>query len=129
MKQKPILRHSRNCTPYPGAKISKLNFTVPNMTLSVREILEKHRQGLHLPQNQFPPVYNAEFIPDFKKLDLVDIDMIKQQNLERQANLQQSIQEHNYSLQNETNELTIVTDFIKTIADEIKIKQKTPSTT
>lgn len=44
--------------------------TVPNMTLSMQQILERHRRGVMLPSNG---AFFDEDIPDFGKMDKFDI--------------------------------------------------------
>jgi hypothetical protein len=126
MKKVQPLRHSRNCTPFPGVKLSSLSNTAPNQTLTIREILDRHRQGIGVQQNQYPPVYNHEFIPDFKKLDLVDIDVIKAQNQQRKVQLEESIRLSNLTTTQDTDELKKVSDFLQVISEEIKLKNKNP---
>lgn len=58
------------------------SLTVPDMTMSLQELVSRNIRGLPIPGHQ--PSYNDEFIPDIKHMDLTErddyIDSVKQRN-------------------------------------------------
>lgn len=50
--------------------------TVPDMSMSLRELLEKHTRGFPVPQ--FQGVYSDEELPDLDRLDLTEIQEIRE---------------------------------------------------
>lgn len=61
--------------------------TVPDQSLSIKEIISRFASGKPLPQSE--TYYTDEVLPDIKKLDLVDIHELKQNitsNIEESKN-------------------------------------------
>lgn len=57
--------------------------TVPNETMTIRQILERHVSGLAMPKER-SPIYHDEtedmYVPDPRTLDLVDIQELAEKN-------------------------------------------------
>lgn len=63
-----------------GEVHKKPSMTVPDKTISLRELLLRHVQGMPLPNmpQGVQPYYNEEVeIPDLRKLDLTEIDELR----------------------------------------------------
>ena len=69
MKFKNILHY----TPFKGEVNNEPSLTVPDQTMSMRTILERHSRGLPFTDGK-EPIYHGEdeFIPNPLSLDLVD---------------------------------------------------------
>lgn len=54
--------------------------TVPDQTMSLKELLERYARGLPIDGDNFP-VYNGddEYLPDLKKMDLSEIADLKEE--------------------------------------------------
>lgn len=67
-----------NYKPYPGKKITQVSQTVPDQSMSIREILQRHARGLPLGGNPNPPVYYGEeselgeIAQSYRHMDLAD---------------------------------------------------------
>jgi len=54
--------------------------TIPDQTMSVKEILSRYSRGLPLEGNK-TPIYNGEeIIPDLRRMDLSEIQEMQQEN-------------------------------------------------
>lgn len=65
------------------------SLTVPDQTMSLRELLHRHTRGLPLHHVERPTYYNENETIDLKTLDLVDIQDLKdniQENIEDLSN-------------------------------------------
>lgn len=73
--------------------------TVPNMAMSVEEILEKHSRGLSTTVGQKIPIYQSntaeidELLPDLNKLDLAEIELLKKATAERMEQIKRDLAE------------------------------------
>lgn len=71
-----------NAVPDTGEVNSQPSMTVPDQTMSVKEILEKHARGGVIGLGGKQEVYNGEEeIPDLKRMDLSEIAELKEANL------------------------------------------------
>lgn len=70
------------------------SLTVPNQSLSIKEILTRYAQGLGVDGIKVP-VYNGEedFDIDVKRLDLAEIQELKEANYQRIADLRKEMQD------------------------------------
>lgn len=63
-------------------KSNKPSMTIPDQSLTVAELVERNKRGLPLGGNKVP-VYSADpeadFVPDIAKLDLAEIQEMKEQ--------------------------------------------------
>jgi hypothetical protein len=93
------------------------SLTIPDQTMSIREILERFSKGLSIEQGKVP-IYEGEedYLPDLKTLDLVDrAELLEQVRKEKQElenkivrkrrNVSQDI-ENQVDTENQTNEIT-----------------------
>lgn len=65
-----------------GEVNTKPSQTVPNQSLSVKEIITRFTQGRPLPSNG-EPWYTDEYLPNMQTLDLVEIDQVKEAQQQR----------------------------------------------
>lgn len=68
------------------------SMTVPDQSLSVKELMERYAKGLPLEGEKVSYYHGEEFVPDLKKMDLSEIDDLKAQNAENIINMQKDIQ-------------------------------------
>lgn len=52
-----------------------ISATVPDQTISLRELISNHTRGLPIPE--FLPLFSDEEIPDINKMDLTEIDELR----------------------------------------------------
>lgn len=77
--------------PTKGWTSEKESQTVPDQTMSVREIMSRYVRGLPI-SGQRVPVYNGEeYVPDVRKMDLVDIQEAKEATQRRIAEMQEDL--------------------------------------
>lgn len=74
MVKSPFIRTKRRYVPYKGQTITDPSMTVPDQTMSLRTILDRHARQLPLTLPGSIPVYNGEDDDgvDINHLDLVD---------------------------------------------------------
>lgn len=75
----------------------KPSMTVPDQTMSLKQLLDRYRRGLPVIGNDSEPIYYGEEgmdLPDLKKMDLSEIAELK-------AQVQENIREQQTILQNE----------------------------
>lgn len=64
------------------------SMTAPDQALTMRQIVQRFVQGRPLPSSG-EPVYHEDYVPDFKRLDLVEIDEYVEHINERVKTLKQ----------------------------------------
>jgi hypothetical protein len=86
---------SQTYTPTEGVVTTLPSQTVPDQSLSLRELLLHYTRGGSLPNSEQSPAFFDEnaFIPNLKKLDLVDIQEIMEDNAEKAEELQNNLKE------------------------------------
>lgn len=62
----------QNYKPYRGKQCIGPSLTVPDQTMSLREILSRHARGLPIAGNNAPAFYSDEEQLDIKHFDLAD---------------------------------------------------------
>lgn len=105
-KQKQKCKRSLNYDPTQSKGESKFSKseTVPDATDSIRDLLSMHTRGSLVLQPTKQPAYNGDnFVPDFSKMDAIDIDIYKQ-------GLQNSIRETKQNLEDTVKALRIKKD-------------------
>lgn len=71
-----------------------VSMTVPDQTLSLRELIDRYTRGVPVRTHQ--PVYNGdEDLPDFERLDLVDLDEARHYNKVHAQKLKDQLIEEN----------------------------------
>ena len=81
---KPLINHNLNCYKSETKQLEKNtlpSLTQPDLSLTVRQIISRARQGLIDPIQKPQNFYSGE-LPDLKGLDMVEL-----QELQQQANL------------------------------------------
>lgn len=80
---KPRFKTHFNSLPDPGEVPTGPSLTVPDQSMSIKEILQRYARGLSTEDRERVPFYDGEeFVPDIKKLDLADIQELKEQTAE-----------------------------------------------
>lgn len=89
------MRTSQNTKADKGLTCLDPSLTVPDQSLSLRELLTNYTRGHELPQNKAIPMYNEnEFYPDIKKMDLVDIQELAQTNASKAGELKKQLEDY-----------------------------------
>lgn len=86
-----------------GRVITDKSQTVPNDTLSLRELLDRHARGLPVTGNTAQPTFTGEpgddnvpYLPNLKGMDLEDVHKLKMEALHEVNELKQAaLSEHN----------------------------------
>lgn len=113
IKKNPRFKNHWQKTPSKGLHTIGESQTIPNQAISVREILRRFRSGLPLEGVvTSKPVFEEEEIPDFKKMDMTELDEYK----ERIKNTYEEYQNH---LKDEENNRKKA-EFDKKVEDEIE---------
>lgn len=91
----PKLRHSLNYDKHDknGEKNSDPSCTQPNMAMSIPELMKRHMQGKPLPRSKNLAYASdgsteAPYLPDMRKLDMVERDELVQNNQNHIKNLE-----------------------------------------
>lgn len=71
---------------------TKPSMTVPQMALSIREIVDKFTRGVPVPSRT--PSYSDEFIPDIDTLDFVERDALHEASIARVQELNDELKAH-----------------------------------
>jgi hypothetical protein len=85
-------------TPYNAHELPKQrehntmpSMTVPDQTMSIKEIFRRFAQGLPI-EGQKVPVYDDEYIPDVTKMDLADVQRLREENADYIKSMQERLQ-------------------------------------
>lgn len=89
----PSLRHQLRYVPVPGEVNNNPSMTVPDMSLSVQEILQRYAQGRPLSVSSNLHFTGDDYTPDVRKMDLTELEDMRRQNAERINELQQKLVE------------------------------------
>lgn len=86
---------SQNYIPKTGVIATNPSLTVPDQSLSLRELLVNYTRGNDLPNSNKQQAFfdENEFIPDLKRMDLVDIQELMEENAQNASQLQQTIKQ------------------------------------
>lgn len=77
---RPAIKTTLNARYFPkSGEFNNLpSRTIPDQTLSLRTLLDRHARGLPLSGNNLHPVYNGEdYMPDVRRLDISEIHDLK----------------------------------------------------
>lgn len=82
-----------NNAPYEGVTYTEPHQTIPDQSLTLRELLTNFTRGQGLPEvNKTPAFFDEqEFIPNIKKMDLVDIQELMETNAKKAGELQHKL--------------------------------------
>lgn len=86
---------SQNYIPKEGVISTQPSLTVPDQSLTLRELLINYTRGNDLPTTQKQPAFfdSEQFIPDLNRMDLVDIQEMMEDNAQNAAQLQDNLKE------------------------------------
>lgn len=84
--------------PHSGEQNNLPSKTVPDQTLTMQEILTRYARGLPISNGKQPIYHGEEEMPDFRTMDLVEIQEYKEE-------VQARIQEYKNDLENKTKKL------------------------
>ena len=87
---KPLIKHNLNCYKSETKQLEKNtlpSLTQPDLSLTVRQIISRARQGLIDPI-QKPNTFYSGTMPDLKGLDLVELQELQQQANSMEKELQ-----------------------------------------
>lgn len=89
------MRHSGNASTFKnlGEINEKPSMTVPNMSLSVNEILQRFANGQSMTKLANHEYHGDDYYPDPRTLDLVDIQNIAEENDAKIKELEKSLNE------------------------------------
>lgn len=89
-----VVRNSLNYdfTSVSGEVFTKKSLTIPDATMSLRELLDRYARGL--PVNGSEPVYHGDEveIPNLKAMDLTEIHELKEATANEVSNLRNKAQ-------------------------------------
>lgn len=87
------IRNASNTVPDKGTVFTQPSETVPNQSMSVLEMVKRHRQGLPLSGGQVPIFNGDDPLPDISNMDLADAQRITEaiadQLVEARARIEQ----------------------------------------
>lgn len=88
---------SQNYQPEEGVINLLPSQTVPDQSLTLRELLVHYTRGGQLPQSQQQPAYYDEnvFVPNLKKLDLVELNELHEENTKNAQDAQSRLNDLN----------------------------------
>lgn len=67
----------------PREKNSGISKTKPDDSYTVKQILDRFASGIPFSGQKVPVYHGEEFVPDISKMDLADIQSLREQNLEK----------------------------------------------
>lgn len=87
------MRTSQNYQISNGLSIEGQSLTVPDQSLTLRELLVNYTRGQDLPYGKQQPAFFDEdvTIPDLKKMDLVDLQELAEGNAHKASELQKNL--------------------------------------
>lgn len=87
---KPV-KTNQNAHLFPPTRQGdfEMSVTVPDQAMSIREILDRHSRGLPLDGVRVPVWDGEEEVPDFRRMDLAEIEQMMRENREEITYLQQ----------------------------------------
>lgn len=68
------------------------SMTEPDQTLSIKQLIEKHVQGVNLGVKEYEPFYTDEELPNFEFMDLEEIHSYRQHLSEERYRLEDELQ-------------------------------------
>lgn len=79
--------------PWKGQVFTMPSLTVPDESLSVKEIMARYANGLPLGGQKVPVYHGEEFVPDMERLDLSEKHELLQENAARIKAMQDDLVE------------------------------------
>lgn len=92
----PLLRNSLTARQYiPIGDYNSLpSQTEPDQTLSIKQLIERHVQGINVGVTTYEPYYTEEEIPNFEQMDIEELHQYKQFINEQKFKLEDRLREH-----------------------------------
>jgi hypothetical protein len=88
------MRTSQNFQETEGVYNTLPSQTVPDQSLTLRQLLTNYTRGQELPSNKVPAFFDEnEYIPDIKRMDLVDIQEMMEGNAQKAVKLQKHLKD------------------------------------
>lgn len=88
-KRSRLVVSSANFNDYAGSLVGEegggISETVPDQSLTLRQLLTRYSQGQ--PVSGFEPTYSEEFIPDFRNMDLAEVQEYRERIINTQNDL------------------------------------------
>lgn len=120
-----ILFHSRNYRVKEGFVTTKPSKTVPDQTITVKEMLQRALNGIPQKPNPYNPVYNpAITFNSANELDLTEIAELRQQLKDRENALRQRVLEERTPKPDTPN---LAKDIAKELGSIINAKASNPT--
>lgn len=70
-----MFKHHFNSTPAKGEVNTAPSMTVPDQSLTIREIMQRYARGIPLDSGRVPMYQeDDEFVPDLERMDLAEIE-------------------------------------------------------
>lgn len=60
-------------------KVSSVSMTIPDQSMTVKEIMDRYARGLPVNGERSPVYHGEEFVPDLERMDLSEIEDLKSQ--------------------------------------------------
>ena len=101
---KPLINHNLNCYKSETKQLEKNtlpSLTQPDLSLTVRQIISRARQGLIDPI-QKPNIFYSGTMPDLKGLDLVELQELQQRADSMEIELQKKVDDARRSYKRNT---------------------------
>jgi hypothetical protein len=91
--------------------INGKSLTIPDQTMSIEQIMKRYAAGMSLGGTNKVPIYNGEEdVPDFKRMDLAEIEEykrgLKQYIQERQINIEETRRNQTSEIQTRENQIS-----------------------
>lgn len=92
MKKRTIYTWSN---PRPPKKTPEMgpSVTIPEQTMSIRTIMERHARGMPLDVHIKKPIYHNGEFPDIQKMDISEIEQLKRQTAFNIAKMKGQLQD------------------------------------
>jgi len=104
----------------PKEKNVSPSMTVPDQTMSVKEIMDRYARGLPLGGQKVPIYEGEDFVPDLKNMDLADRQTLFEQAKEELADIKERLNQK----QRQKQVLTLTADEIKALKEQARPKEE-----
>lgn len=115
--------------PDKGTVNNKPSLTVPDQSMTIREIINRSQKGLPVSGVRVP-MYNETddgIMPDLSRMDISEIYTLKQQLKKRESEIRKKLEEDQFNEQQRQTEEYYKKKFGKTITDKTNADEITPT--
>jgi len=114
------LRNSITAKQYiPQGDVNTLpSCTEPDQTLSIKQIIERHTNGINMGVQEYQPYYSEEEMPDFEHMSFDELHSYREFLSNRRYELEDKLREHKQrelQMRQEENEKSIIEKYKKSI--------------